>query len=87
MYKFLLQSTSNKWIILILLLLIIKIIIIVIIKKNNNNNNNNSNNSLSMSWGKSGNPIHDINKQNINRNEAVVFFDVSLVDFCYALTH
>ena len=54
---------------------------------NNNNNNNNSNNSLSMSWGKSGNPIHDINKQNINRNEAVVFFDVSLVDFCYALTH
>ena len=56
-------------------------------KKNNNNNNNNSNNSLSMSWGKSGNPIHDINKQNINRNEAVVFFDVSLVDFCYALTH
>ena len=56
-------------------------------KNNNNNNNNNSNNSLSMSWGKSGNPIHDINKQNINRNEAVVFFDVSLVDFCYALTH
>ena len=54
---------------------------------NNNNNNNNSNNSLSMSWGKSGNPIHDINKQNINRNEAVVFFDVSLVDFCCALTH
>ena len=56
-------------------------------KKKNNNNNNNSNNSLSMSWGKSGNPIHDINKQNINRNEAVVFFDVSLVDFCCALTH